>query len=259
MADPEKLLRRFVRVIGCAPPYPSAGWPTSSHLIGFDDQRILLDCGHGAVQELLKHCSIEDLTAVVISHMHPDHWFDLAALRNVCFHRGITDLTVALPIGGLDIVRRVGEAINQGETYFEDVLSFIEYDSNSMPLFGTMLSGDLANNEWPARMPRLDFLDGGVVAYTGDTGLASHVGPSLGSPDLLIVECNDVGPRFTSGRTMKHLNGGELGALLAQVTPKVSLVTHYDVEFKDEIFRTVLERNSGLNVVMASPGVIVEW
>ena len=58
---------------------------------------------------------------------------------------------------------------------------------------------------------------------------------------------------------MKHLNGGELGALLAQVTPKVSLVTHYDVEFKDEIFRTVLERNSGLNVVMASPGVIVEW
>ena len=50
---------------------------------------LLLDLGHGTYAPLAAHVGISALpqiSAVAISHLHPDHWVDLAALRHALVH-----------------------------------------------------------------------------------------------------------------------------------------------------------------------------
>jgi ribonuclease BN (tRNA processing enzyme) len=42
---------------------------------------ILVDCGNGTMSRLQRYCRIEDLEAIVISHLHDDHIGDLRILR----------------------------------------------------------------------------------------------------------------------------------------------------------------------------------
>ena len=43
--------------------------------------RLLIDCGTGVLAKLQHFLPLTELTAVVISHMHADHFFDLIPLR----------------------------------------------------------------------------------------------------------------------------------------------------------------------------------
>ena len=50
---------------------------------------LTLDLGHGTYAPLAAHVGISALpqiSAVAISHLHPDHWVDLAALRHALVH-----------------------------------------------------------------------------------------------------------------------------------------------------------------------------
>jgi ribonuclease BN (tRNA processing enzyme) len=44
---------------------------------------VLFDCGPGTAGPLQKAIDLGDLTAIVVSHCHPDHWLELPILRNV--------------------------------------------------------------------------------------------------------------------------------------------------------------------------------
>ena len=56
------------------------GQAASGYLVESDTQRILVDCGSGIATELRAH-DPGPLTAIVISHLHADHWFDLVPLH----------------------------------------------------------------------------------------------------------------------------------------------------------------------------------
>ena len=50
---------------------------------------IVLDLGHGTYAPLAAHLGIgalPQISAVAISHLHPDHWVDLASLRHALVH-----------------------------------------------------------------------------------------------------------------------------------------------------------------------------
>ena len=64
----------------------------------------MLECGHGAASKLLQYASIESLAAIVISHMHPDHFFDLVPLKyGIAFNR-YPRIPLFLPPGGEPIL-----------------------------------------------------------------------------------------------------------------------------------------------------------
>lgn len=44
---------------------------------------MLLDCGPGSLGPLQEAIDFADLTAVVVTHCHPDHWLELPVIRNV--------------------------------------------------------------------------------------------------------------------------------------------------------------------------------
>ena len=70
-------------VIGAGPAYTDrAGSAASSYLLRAGDAALLLDLGQGAFPNLASTLEPSVLAAVVVSHLHPDHFIDLIPLRH---------------------------------------------------------------------------------------------------------------------------------------------------------------------------------
>jgi ribonuclease BN (tRNA processing enzyme) len=69
-------------VLGCSGSYGGPqGAACSGYLVREGDTAIWLDCGNGTFGHLQQHIAAEDLTAVVITHEHPDHCVDVYGLH----------------------------------------------------------------------------------------------------------------------------------------------------------------------------------
>lgn len=68
-------------IIGSAGSHASAERVCSSYLISHDGYNLVLDLGPGALHNLSKVIDVADLDAILISHLHPDHYLDLYGLQ----------------------------------------------------------------------------------------------------------------------------------------------------------------------------------
>jgi ribonuclease BN (tRNA processing enzyme) len=71
-----------VRVLGSSGGWPAAGKACSGYLVTEGETRIWLDAGAGTLAELLRHGTLDEVDALWISHLHPDHCSDLGPARN---------------------------------------------------------------------------------------------------------------------------------------------------------------------------------
>ena len=63
-------------VLGTDGPYPGASKACSGYLLSYGNTKILLDCGSGVLARLQCHQDLNQLSAVVLSHLHYDHISD---------------------------------------------------------------------------------------------------------------------------------------------------------------------------------------
>lgn len=68
-------------VLGMYGPYPPAGGATSGYLLQGGGTNVLLDCGSGILSRVQQFISMDDIDAVVLSHLHDDHAADMRILR----------------------------------------------------------------------------------------------------------------------------------------------------------------------------------
>jgi ribonuclease BN (tRNA processing enzyme) len=66
-----------VTVLGKSPSWQDASGACSGYLVQEQGCSLLLDCGNGVFSKLRPLCDYVDVDAVVISHMHADHFLDL--------------------------------------------------------------------------------------------------------------------------------------------------------------------------------------
>ena len=73
-----------VTIVGCSGSFPGPDSPSSSYLVEAEDDdrvwRVLLDMGNGSLGALQRVIDPAHLDAVVITHLHPDHFMDLCGL-----------------------------------------------------------------------------------------------------------------------------------------------------------------------------------
>src|SRR5690625_1626277 len=79
-------------IIGASGSFPAPRSPASCYLVsanGVDEHgqpktwRIILDMGNGALGTLQRYLALEDIDAIMLSHLHPDHFMDLCGLHIV--------------------------------------------------------------------------------------------------------------------------------------------------------------------------------
>src|ERR687894_1395182 len=64
-------------VLGKSPSWQDAGGACSGYLIEEGDTAVLVDCGNGVFAKLRERIDYVDVDAVVLSHLHADHFLDL--------------------------------------------------------------------------------------------------------------------------------------------------------------------------------------
>jgi ribonuclease BN (tRNA processing enzyme) len=66
-----------ITVLGKSPAWQDAGGACSGYLIMAGGYSLLLDCGNGVFSKLREVCDYVDIDAVMVSHLHADHFLDL--------------------------------------------------------------------------------------------------------------------------------------------------------------------------------------
>ena len=111
-------------VVGCAGSIPRPDSAASCYLVTEGDVALVLDLGSGALGPLAAAKNPVDVSAVFISHLHPDHWADLTALCVLLRHGPVR--RPPLPVyGPSGLAQRVAAAYSGDHTTdLSDVFTF---------------------------------------------------------------------------------------------------------------------------------------
>jgi ribonuclease BN (tRNA processing enzyme) len=180
-----------VTVIGCGTSRPEPQSSGSGLLIDSGPTSVLLDCGHGIVSRLQRRRDPRRLSAVVVGHLHADHYVDLIGLRYLFPWQPVDDsrLPVHLPPGGRERLARLAVAISERPSFFEDAFDVVDYDTSA-----ELRVADLTFTPVPGRhyVPAWGFeiVDsaGERLVYGGDTGPNDDLVTAARGADLLIAE-----------------------------------------------------------------------
>lgn len=101
-----------VTVLGSAGTFGHAGNPCSGYLVRSPGATVWLDAGPGTLSALQEHVALADVTAIVLTHEHPDHWLELPVVRNAAkYVLGIE----SLPVHGTAGTLRLAEHLVDGD------------------------------------------------------------------------------------------------------------------------------------------------
>ncbi len=180
-----------ITVLGSSGTYPRPGEACNGFLIQESGANIVVDFGTGCMANLLNTVDFTRLDAVIISHMHVDHYLDLYPLFYALrFHLDKPwGLPLYAPRGGLETMGRVlGE---DSRAYLDRVFTPFELrDGESVPV------GPLQVHCYPASHPveafclRLEAAEGPVriLGYSGDTAPCPGLVEAARGVDLFLCE-----------------------------------------------------------------------
>lgn len=195
-----------VTVIGCAGSFAGPESAASSYLVQHvADGRtwnLLLDLGSGALGALQRHISPDDLDAVVLSHLHPDHCVDLCGLYVTRRYRPTGPLTERLtvhgPFGAAERVEMMYHGLEPGgmDPYFA-----FEVVADAVPFaVGPFTITPYAVNHPVEAYGYRVSASGALLAFTGDTDDCANLTPLLHDSDLALLDS-----AFVDGRD--HVRG----------------------------------------------------
>lgn len=219
-----------LHVCGSAGTHPGPGRACSGYLViksgrGDGGTRLLLDCGNGSLANVQRVCDVAELDAVLISHLHPDHFADLYGLYYALrFHPdGPREIDVYGPSGAeAFLAQLLGD---DARSSFGEVCHFHSVAAGDA--FGV---GDLAVRLFAANHPietlaaRVE-ADERVIAYSGDTHVAADVVAAARDADLFACDATWLarnGP-YPGG---VHCTGEEAGQMATDAGAARLLVTH---------------------------------
>lgn len=212
-------------VLGRYSPFPAIGGAMSGYLVRHGGTTLLLDAGNGVASRLQKHIKIEDLTAVVISHLHEDHIGDAHCLRFMQLDARMAKRTE----GKLQIYAPAEPATHhrwlEGAEDWQDLHT---YDPAQPLVLGELeISFTLTNHPLPCYAMRVKPVgaEGPVLFYTADTGISPTVTEAARGADLLLVEAS-LTEEFSSKRQFGHLTAAEAAEMGRDSGAKRVLFTH---------------------------------
>lgn len=190
-----------------------------------DGTRLLLDCGNGSLANVQRVCDLAELDAVLISHLHPDHFVDLFGLYYALrFHpAGQQRVAVYAPAGAEAFVRQL--LSDEASRTFGEVCEFREVAAGD-----AVDVGGLTVRLFAARHPVETLaarVEGGgrAITYSADTHVADDVVAAARETDLFACDATWLardGP-FPAGI---HCTGEEAGQMAADAGAARLLVTH---------------------------------
>ncbi len=226
-------------ILGRSPARPNPGEPCAGYLVEAGDTRILLDAGPGVVAQLLRRTTPEQLAAVVISHMHTDHFLDLVTLRYSYpwLEDAPNRLRVVVPPGSADQLQDLARGAGFPD-FFARSFRFEEHDGSTAFEIGEMRLEPRETQHfvptWGFRIEsRLtDAGNGRVLAYSADSAPTPALPELADGAALFLCEAAlrslSEDPRGAENRG--HLLPSEAGAAARQAKVGKLVLTHLPID-----------------------------
>ena len=224
-------------VLGCSTAAPHRDWPAAGFLVDWDDTTILLDAGQGVIRRLHRLMDPTLLDAVIVGHMHADHYLDLVGLRYLYpwGERAERRLPVHLPAGGIARIAGLASAISEREGFFDASFDLGEYETDTVLDIGPLAVRFVrARHYVPAWGVVIEAPDGSRLAYTGDTGPSDDVVAAVADADLLVIEAALRSPTHDDPER-GHLTPEEAIAMATMSGARSALLVHYLPDRRKEL------------------------
>ncbi|HEX4212566.1 MAG TPA: MBL fold metallo-hydrolase [Candidatus Dormibacteraeota bacterium] len=210
-------------ILGASGGWPDAGRACSGYLLTEGPTRVWIDAGSGTLAELLRHARLEEVDALWVSHLHPDHCSDVGPLRNALAYgdaRRGRPLIVYGPPGWPDwIEAAVPDAedtraafdmreIEEGVTARIGAIAVTARAvHHGVPTFGGRFEGDAT-----------------VLAYSADSRPCPALPDLARDADLLLCEAFRSSPEVDAAHTV--MTPEEAGTVAAEAGARSLLLTH---------------------------------
>jgi ribonuclease BN (tRNA processing enzyme) len=214
-----------VTVLGSAGTHPGPAQACSSYLVEAGGSRVVLDCGNGSLTNLQQRCDVADVDALVLSHLHPDHFADVYGLYYALrFHpRGQQSLPI---YGPAEARERIGRLLHsEASGTFDDVCRFEAAAAGDVLAVGEItIRLHAAYHPIETLASRLEH-DGRSVAFTADSDYSDDLVPCARAADLLICDATWLERQRPLPEGV-HMTGAQAGRLAAQAQVRALLLTH---------------------------------
>ena len=232
-------------MLGKSPSYTDAGGACSGYLVEEDEVHVLLDCGNGVFGKMRKFVDYVDVDAVVISHLHADHFLDLVPFAYGLIYAprqqpvpvdrwpGTDDPARPIlyaPQGAAEVFRRVTGAWGP-EDLIEQAFDLREYDQGDTLEIGTMR---VRFHQVPHFLPNTNAVEfsstngGGRLTYGADHSPTDELIDFARDTDLLLIEATL--PRPERDGVRGHITPAEAGEHARRAGARRAVLVHISDE-----------------------------
>ncbi|MDK2821535.1 MAG: hypothetical protein PWP31_1500 [Clostridia bacterium] len=212
-------------VLGRYAPLPGPGGACSGYLITSGKTNILIDGGNGVVSRLLQKISIDKLNAIVLSHLHPDHYADLHCIRHavklmLSDGRMKSPLTIYAPDEPKENLKWM-EA--------KDLVEVKKLNPLGMKIGDFTFSFARTKHPIPCYAMRVTD-ERSVFFYSADTAASEGVFSLAKGADLALAEASLL-EKDAHLKNIGHLTAYEAANFLKKANVKRGLLTHFLYEY----------------------------
>jgi ribonuclease BN (tRNA processing enzyme) len=238
-------------VVGAGPAYTDrAGATGAAYLVRGGVTAILLDLGQGSFPRLTTYLEPSGLAAVLVSHLHPDHFIDLVPLRHYLRYEFRPPRRVRV-LGPRGLAERI-DALHAEPGFAATTLDIEELGEGTLVIDGLAVEVARVRHTDSSHGFRVGGADGPGLVYSGDCGRAEDLDRLVRPGDTLLCEVS-FGPGPVPPDA-EHLDGPAVGALAARTGAGAVLLTHIQMGFDvDATIAAVRARYAG-PVAMVAPG-----
>ncbi|HEX8101777.1 MAG TPA: MBL fold metallo-hydrolase [Solirubrobacteraceae bacterium] len=263
-----------ITVLGKSPSWQDAGGACSGYLVEDGDTVLLLDCGNGVFSKLRQHVDYVDVDAVVVSHLHADHFLDLVPFASALVYAPRqqpvpvdrwpgTDCPACpalhAPAGARAAFRKVCEGSGMPPEHIEKAFGLQEYDPGDELTLGPL---HLRFRPVPHFLPTnaveiaATANGGGRMTFSADLSPSNDLAAFARDTDLLLIEATLPRPEREGPRG--HLTPAEAGEHGRRAGARRLVLTHISDELDADWARDEAARTFGGEVEVAREGAVYE-
>jgi ribonuclease BN (tRNA processing enzyme) len=223
-------------ILGAGPAGPNPGGANSGYLLRQGDDVVVMDCGSGTAGRIPLHVPVSRLTGVAISHLHPDHYFDLVALYYLLKYGEPRPADVSprplvlVPPGGLDFMRQFGKLVADKPALFDDIFELRDYAAGpEFRLGGLTFTFHRVQHYIMSHAMRVRAASGATLVFSSDVAPCPHIVEAARAADLFLCESAvlDASQDEADPARRGHMSAREAGAAARQAGARRLLITHY--------------------------------
>jgi ribonuclease BN (tRNA processing enzyme) len=238
-------------IVGAGPAYSNVlGATGAAYLVRSDNTAILLDLGQGSFPRLANLLDPATLDAVLISHLHPDHFIDLVSLRHY-LRWGPGHPRRARVIGPAELAERL-DALHAEPGFSAEALDVERVVPGATRIGSLRVAMARVTHNGNSYGFRVSGATGPGLVYSGDCGRAGDLDPLIEPGDTLLSEVS-FGPGPVPADAA-HLDGPGIAALASRTGIGRVLLTHLLMGFDASETLASVRAGYGGPVDLVQPG-----